>query len=141
MSSHEVHTPPGKQVGEPGAHLLSVGPESSEGSRQVLWEPEALVNQISVTWARAQPVSESDRQSGGSRLQLSPSHETDDIRQVTKPQFLHLRTSVTIYPCVLRNQTTNLLSKCQLSFPLFPSQEQSCALDLGQKTLKGTLWY
>ena len=46
----------------------------------------------------------------------------------------------TTHPHVLRNQITNLLSKCQLSFPLFPNHEWSCALDSGQKTLKETLW-
>ena len=57
-----------------------------QGSRQVLWEPEALAEQISGSWARAQPVSESEGESGDSRLKLSPSHEPDDIRQVTKLQ-------------------------------------------------------
>ena len=46
----------------------------------------------------------------------------------------------TTHPHVLRNQITNILSKCQLSFPLFPNHEWSCALDSGQKTLKETLW-
>ena len=62
--------------------------DHGKGSRQVLWEPKPLVEQISGTWARAQPVSESDGESGGSRMQLSPSHEPDDIRQVTKLQTL-----------------------------------------------------
>ena len=60
--------------------------DHGQGSRQVLWEPKPLIEQISGTWARAQPVSELDGESGGSRLQLSPSHMCDDIRQVTKLQ-------------------------------------------------------
>ena len=118
VSSHKVHNPSREAsswIWGPGDH--------SQGCKQVLWVPKSLTEQISGTWARVQPVSDSDGESGGCRLQLSPSHETDDIRQVTKPQFLHLRTSITTHPCVLRNQTINLLSKCQLSFPLFPSHE------------------
>ena len=114
--------------------------DHGQGPRQLLWEPKPLVEQISGTWARAQPVSESDGESGGSRLQLSPSHEPD-TRWATQPQFLHLKTrSMTCHSHVLRNQTTNLLSKCQLSFPLLPNHEWSCALDSGQKTLKEILW-
>ena len=62
--------------------------DHGQGPRQLLWEPKPLVEQISGTWARAQPVSESDGESGGSRLQLSPSHKPDDIRQETKLQTL-----------------------------------------------------
>ena len=51
----------------------------------------ALAEQISGTWARAQLVSDSDGESGGSRLQLSPSHKPDDIGQESKPQFLLLK--------------------------------------------------
>ena len=77
--------------------------------------------------------------SGGSRLQLSPSREPD-VRWETQPQFLHLKTRSNNSSTCSGNQTTNLLSKCQLSFPLLPNREWSCALDSGQKTLKGTLW-
>ena len=112
--------------------------DHGQGSRQLLWEPKPLVQQISGTWARAQPVSESDGESGGSRLQLSPSQEPDNIGQKTKPQSLHLRTrSMRTHPHVLRNQTTNTLSKCQPLSPLLPSHKWSCALDSEQKLLTG----
>ena len=83
MSPQRVYSPSKEESGwdqDPSDHGL--------GSRQVFWEPEPLVEQISGTWARAQLVSESDGESGGSRLQLSLSHEPDDIRQVTKLQML-----------------------------------------------------
>ena len=85
VSSHWVHNPSRKLL--PGPRTLVTG----QGSREVTWEPKPLAEQISGTRARAQPESESDGESGGSKLQLSPSHETDDIRQATKPQFLHLK--------------------------------------------------
>ena len=82
-------------------------------------------------------LSESCGESGGSRLQLSPSHKPNDVGQVTKPQFLHLRTrSVTTHPHILRNQTTNPLSKCQLPSPLLLNHKRSYALDSGRKVPK-----
>ena len=131
LTSFALKTPSMWKRKGPGDHR--------QGSRQVLWEPEALAEHISGTWARAQSVSEPDGESGGSRLQLSPSHEPD-VRWETQPQFLHLKTRSNNSSTCSGNQTTNLLSKCQLSFPLLPNHEWSCALDLGQKTLKGTLW-
>ena len=53
--------------------------DHGQGSRRELWEPNTLTEQISGTWAKAQ-LSESDEESGGSRQQLSPSHEADDIK-------------------------------------------------------------
>ena len=74
VSSHKVHNPSREASGwiwGPGDH--------SRGCKQVLWVPKSLTEQISGTWAKAQ-LSESDEESGGSRQQLSPSHEADDIK-------------------------------------------------------------
>ena len=124
VSSHKVHNTSREASGwiwGPGDH--------SQGCKQVLWVPKSLTEQISGTWARTQSVSESNEECEGRRLQLSPSHEPD-VRRVTKPQFLHLKTRPRkTHPQVLRNETTNLLSKCQPPSPLLPNHEQSCALD------------
>ena len=85
VSSHRVHNPSREANGwvwDPSDHR--------QGSRQVFWVPQPLAEQISGTWATAQPVSESDGESGASRLHLSPSHKTD-VRRATQPQFLHLK--------------------------------------------------
>ena len=135
VSSHKVHNPSREASGwiwGPGDH--------SQGCKQVLWVPKSLTEQISGTWARTQPVSESNEECEGRKLQLSPSHKPD-VRRVMKPQFLHLETRPrTTHSRVLRNQTTNPLSKCQTPSPLLPNHEQSCALDSWQKSPKGTLW-
>ena len=58
----------------------------------------------------------------------------------TKPHFLHLKTTpMTTHPYVLKNQTTNPLSKCQTPSLLLSNHELSCASDTGQKSPKGTL--
>ena len=133
--SHKIHNSSRKAsswIWGPGDH--------SQGYKHVLWVPKSLTEQISKTWARAQPVSESDGECEGRRLQLSPSYDPD-VRQEMKPQFLHLKIRPrTTHPWVLSNQTTNPLSKCQPPSPLLPNHKQSCALDSGQKSPKGTLW-
>ena len=134
VSCHKAHNPSREAnswIWGPGDH--------SQGCKQVLWVPKSLTEQISGTWARAQPVSESHAECEGSRLQLSPSHEPD-VRRVTKPQFPHCKTRPrTSHSRVLRNQTTNPLSKCQPPSPLLPNHKQSCALASWQKSPKGTL--
>ena len=131
LTSFALKTPSMWKRKGPGDHR--------QGSRQVLWEPEALAEHISGTWARAQSVSEPDGESGGSRLQLSPSHEPD-VRWVTQPHVPHLKTMpMTTHPHVLKNQTTNPLTKCQPPSLLLSNHELSCALDTGQKSPKGTL--
>ena len=136
VSSHRVHKPSrvvNSWVQDPGDHR--------QGSRQVLWVLWPLGEQISGTWVRAQPVSESEGESGVSRLQLSPSHERD-IGQVAKSQFLHLKTmsSNGNSPIHLTNKTTYLLSKCQPPSPVLPNHEWLCTLDSEQKSPKGTHW-
>ena len=44
------------------------------------------------------------------------------------------------HPHILRNQTTSMLSKCQLLSPLLSNHKWPCALDSVQKSPKGTLW-
>ena len=135
VSCHKAHNPSREAnswIWGPGDH--------SQGCKQVLWVPKSLTEQISGTWARAQPVSESDKECEGRRLQLSPSHELD-VRWMTKPQFLHLKTRPrTTHPRVLSTQTTSPLSNCQPPSSLLSNHEHSCALDSWQKSPKGTLW-
>ena len=131
VSSHRVHNPSREASG----WAWGLG-DHRRGSRQVLWEPEALRKSQEPGPELSLWVSQMKRLEAAGCTSVPLRMTSDKVLNL----FLHLRTSMTTLPCVLRNQTTNLWSKRPLSFPLLPNHEWPCSLDSGQKTLTGTLW-